>query len=255
MHQTTKRYIQWGIALLGLVLCACDSQGATTSAALTPTGGAVGVQSINSANWGGYVSLPGDLTGARASWTEPTLSGPPDTVAATWVGIGGWGTTYNEGIQVGVREWLKPDGTAEHRIWYETLPASTWTLTDLTVAANDAISASVMLVAGTTDQWQLALHDATSGVSFAQTVTHTSARVYADYIVEDPNASANNGPPYYPLTQFSPITFTGAQACYASGCVAIGGGPALRVTMVRDTTPIAQPGPLLNDTFTVQRGN
>ena len=255
MHQVGTRWRGWGMILgVTLVLSSCASQSSAATLTPTPTGSSGGMQMLNTANWGGYIATPGNLTGVRAQWTEPQLSGPTDTLAAIFVGIGGWAATYNKSIQVGVRPWLQPDGTADHRIWYETLPAASWTLTNLSVAPGDSISASIMLAPGSSDQWQVQLSDTTSGVALQQTVTHTSARVYADYIVEDPDASANNGPPYYPLAHFSPITFTNAQACYQSGCVAIDSQPLLQVSMVQSGATVVQPGPLTNGAFTVQRG-
>ncbi|MBA3823236.1 MAG: hypothetical protein H0X24_04915 [Ktedonobacterales bacterium] len=270
---TPRRWWWWLVGMLTLCGCAPQSSTAqpivtpTLSAArtatpqvtstpiMTPSGNAPGWTSVSSANWSGYTLPPVGVTGVRAQWTEPQLSGTPDTSSAIWVGIGGWDATFNDVVQVGVRPYLRVDGTQSHRIWYETLPPNSWHLTDLTVAPGDAITASVTLVPSSTNQWQLALHDTTSGVSFAQTVTHTSARSYADIIVEDPNATTNNGPPYYAFTHFSPITFTSAQVNYGGGWVAFGHIAALQVRMVQNNATVAQPGPLVNDTFTVQRGS
>jgi hypothetical protein len=48
---------------------------------------------------------------------------------------------------------------------------------------------------------------------------------YADYIVEDPDATSNNGPPYFPFPIFAPITISKAGVRYTHNWLSIAAVP------------------------------
>ena len=122
------------------------------------------------------------------------------------------------------------------------------------VSAGDQIFATIELKAGSTQSWQLTLVDRTTRQTFSETVAFPSLRTYASYIVEDPDATDNNGPPFYPFPQFTPVTFYHADVCYSNGWLSIAAVRGLQVTLEQSGVVLARPGPLVNDTFTVTHG-
>ena len=217
-----------------------------------PVTSPAGWTGVTSQNWCGYTFPQGNITGVRAQWTEPDISAQvPGAYVVTWVGIGGWDQSYNNIVQIGTRAAVL-DGQVVHDVWYETLPPNRWYSLG-TIAAHDSVAASVTLEAGSTQQWDLSLVDLTTHHTFQITVTFSSLGIYADYIVEDPDATSNNGPPYYPFPTFAPITISKADVRYARDWLSIASVPGLQVTLVQSNVTLAVPGPLDNDTFTVRR--
>lgn len=205
-----------------------------------------------SPNWSGYTLPRGIISGVRAQWTEPYVSNRvPGAYMVTWVGVGGWDQSYNNIVQIGTRAYVS-NGQVVHDVWYETLPPNHWYSLG-TIAAGDSVAASVTLEAGSTQKWDLALVDLTAHQTFKITVTFSSLRVYADYIVEDPDATSNNGPPYYPFPAFAPITISKADVRYGGDWLSIAAITSLQVTLAQSGHTLAHPGPLHNDTFTVTR--
>ncbi|MBV9256762.1 MAG: hypothetical protein JO215_01955 [Ktedonobacteraceae bacterium] len=95
--------------------------------------------------------------------------------------------------------------------------------------------------------------DLTTHQTFQTSVIFSSLRIYADYIVEDPDATSNNGPPYYPFPEFAPITISKADVRYANDWLSITTVAGLRVTLRQSNATLAVASPLHNDTFTVKR--
>jgi hypothetical protein len=237
----------------------------SATAAQTPTSTPIAVPSAapvtqpagwfteTSPNWSGYTLPRGIITGVRAQWTEPQVSNHvPGAYMVTWIGVGGWDQSYNNIVQIGTRAYVS-NGQVVHDVWYETLPPNQWYSLG-TIAAGDSVAASITLEAGSTQKWDLALVDLTAHHTFMITVTFSSLQVYADYIVEDPDATSNNGPPYYPFPTFAPITISKADVRYSGGdWLSIAAITSLQVTLVQSGRTLARPGPLHNDTFTVTR--
>ncbi len=199
--------------------------------------------------------MPGDgVTGFRSRWTEPTVSGTPDDHVVIWVGIGGWDATYNNIVQVGTLASVLPDRSVQHIVWWETLPPNHWNLTSVAVAPGDEIEATVELVQASPQRWRMTLRDLTSGRSFETTATFRSDQEFADFIVESPNATANNGPPYYSLPDFAPVTFTNAQVRYGQRWTSLEDLRVMRVTLQRGGVTLARAGDLAGSSFTVTRG-
>lgn len=205
-----------------------------------------------SPNWSGYTLPRGIISGVRAQWAEPHVSNQvPGAYMVTWIGVGGWDQSYNNIVQIGTRATVE-GGQVVHDVWYETLPPNHWYSLG-TISAGDSVAASVTLEAGSTQKWDLALVDLTAHQTFKITVTFTSLQVYADYIVEDPDATSNNGPPYYPFPAFAPITISKANVRYGGDWLSIAAITSLQVTLVQSSLTLARPGPLHNDTFTITR--
>ncbi len=211
-----------------------------------------GWMTTTSPNWSGYTFPQGNITGVRAQWTEPYVSNKvPGAYVVTWVGVGGWNQSYDNIVQIGTRAFVT-GGQVVHDVWYETLPPNRWYSLGA-ISAGDSVFASVVLEPGSTQQWNLSLVDLTAHQTFKITVSFSSMRIYADYIVEDPDATSNNGPPYYPFAQFTSITVSKADVRYANGWVPIGAIAGLQITLTQSNVVLARPDPLSNDTFTVKQ--
>jgi len=267
-----------GVLLMIFVVCGCSAANISAAPTRTPTISAppsptiaqtptptpiavpsaapvtqpAGWVTTTSSNWSGYTFPQGNITGVRAQWTEPKVSNQvPGAYMVTWVGVGGWDQSYNNIVQIGTRAYVY-GGQVVHDVWYETLPPNHWYSLG-TIAAGDSVAASVTLEAGSTRKWDLSLVDLTAHQTFKITVTFSSLRVYADYIVEDPDATSNNGPPYYPFPKFASITISKADVRYTNDWLSIAAIAGLQVTLVQSNRTLARPGPLSNDTFTVTR--
>lgn len=260
-----------GVLLMIFVTCGCGSTTFSVAPTTTPTKSAqsmstpIAVPSAapvtqpagwfteTSPNWSGYTLPRGIISGVRAQWTEPQVSNQvPGAYMVTWIGVGGWDQSYNNIVQIGTRAVVY-GGQVVHDVWYETLPPNHWYSLG-TIAAGDTVAASVTLEAGSIQKWDLALIDLTAHQTFKITVTFSSLRVYADYIVEDPDATSNNGPPYFPFPAFAPITISKADVRFNGGdWLSIAAITSLQVALVQSGRTLARPGPLHNDTFTVTR--
>jgi hypothetical protein len=122
-----------------------------------------------------------------------------------------------------------------------------------TISPGDHVFASVELKQGSSQVWDLSLVDLTTGQHFPVEVSFSSMRIYADFIVEDPDATSNNGPPYSPFPHFTPITFRKADVRYEGAWTSIGAIRGLQVTLIQSHVVLARAGSLINDTFTIQR--
>ncbi len=261
----------FGILSLGLlliVISACSTPSVTKGATpiphvkpiamqirgalATPVSTSAPLDMETSQNWSGYSFPRGDITGVQAQWTEPDVSTLANGFMVTWIGIGGWGESYNNIVQIGTLAYTDQSGVIQHIVWYETLPPNHWIWIG-SVAAGDSISASIMRENKSVETWDLSLIDKKSGQIFPVSVAFHSPRVYADFIVEDPDATSNNGPPYYPFPHFQPLTFHNANIRYTQGWVPIGAVPGMQITLVQSGQALARPGPLVSDTFTVSR--
>lgn len=267
----------FSILLMFFLICACDATTvslakspptptptSTPTTAPTPTPTPIIVPSAlpatysagwitgTSSNWSGYTFPQSNVTGVRAAWTEPTLSQlSANANVVAWVGIGGWNQSYNNIVQIGTRAYVVGDQVLDY-VWYETLPPSHWIMMGA-ISPGDRVFASVELKRGSSQVWDLSLVDLTSQQSFPVEVSFPSMRVYADFIVEDPDATSHNGPPYFPFPHFTSIKFSKADVRYGGAWTSIGAIPGIQLTLVQSGVVLARPGPLRNDTFTVQR--
>lgn len=143
-----------------------------------------------SGNWAGYVAAPGSgVTSVSGSWTVPNAGTLPPGASATWVGIGGFGTS--DLIQTGTQQISAPlnqliSGGA-YSAWYELLPASPVTVGG-PVSPGDRMTASVVSDGGTT--WTVSIADATANWSFSKTLSYQSSESSAEWIHEAPTLIA-----------------------------------------------------------------
>jgi hypothetical protein len=221
----------------------------TTATAVQPAGWTA----VNDPHWSGYTFPQGGLTGVRAQWREPQASGSKGDEEFSWIGIGGWATTQDNLIQVGTFG-STIQGAEQHGIWYETVPPNKAQFPYIAVYPGDQIFASIELQTDQPPTWTLLLVDVTTQSTFKMTLSYASARVYANVILEDPNLTKNNGPPYYPLPRFSSVAFSQIQLRYGNDTwLSADAVYALQITMVQSGQVLAQPSPLTNAAFTINR--
>lgn len=205
-----------------------------------------------SPNWCGYSVPAYGITGVRATWRQPVISGNPDSDIYVWIGVGGWGTTYNQLIQIGTLAYMYPDGHSENNaVWYEMVPQNN-ILTKLLVSPGDQMSAIMQLTPGSTSNWSLNITDITANRTFNIELTYPSNQEYADFIVEDPYRYIGSDAPQYPFPTFSPVTFTGADVRYNDQWIPLAALRSMRVTLQGGGLTMATAGQIMgDDTFTV----
>ncbi len=210
------------------------------------------VTPATSPSWSGYTVYRGHVTGARARWIVPGVTGPDTAHLAIWVGVGGWGTVaQNANIaQIGTLAYVVPGGTVEQRIWYEFAPPNIYTLTSVTVQPGDDVTASVVLLAGS--RWRLSLSDLSSGGGFHITRQFDSLKSSGDAIAEDPE-SAPTYVLHFPLAHFSPVQFSAVAIRVGAHWHALSTLSSQRITMVQHGRTLAFASPLSASGFTVTR--
>lgn len=175
-----------------------------------------------STNWSGYAATGRTYTSVSADWVESAgTCGGGDSYAAFWVGLDGYHSTTVE--QTG-SEVDCVGQTARYYSFYEMYPADPIPFTD-PVNPGDHLHGSVTFNGGSS--YTLVLQDTTQGWSHTVTASLSgTANFSAEAIAEAPCCTASRG--ILPLTQFSPVTFTGVTA---NGS-AIGSFSPARIIMV-----------------------
>lgn len=204
-----------------------------------------------STNWSGYLAAAPqtDYTTVSGGWTVPTATSTLSRAAydAAWIGIGG--VVSNDLIQVGTMNTVS-HGHETSSAFYELLPRSATTISSLTIAPGDSMSASIAQTAS--GQWKITITDTTTGASFATTVAYNSSLSSAEWIEEDPSSSFGS---LLPLDTFSSVNFTGASTTVSHNSFTAAATDAQPITLVAKSTrqPIATPSALSADgqSFTV----
>jgi hypothetical protein len=222
---------------LGLKWAAGASLGSLVLASLVLGTGGAGLpavaQSVSvpnvSGNWAGYVAPGTGVTTVTGQWTVPSVGLLPGA-AATWVGIGGFGT--KDLIQTGTQEistLLDPvAGGFEYAAWYELLPNSPVyvfgvspgdhmqaTVSDQGGSCSDSPDAGT--VGTTTNNWSITITDTTSGQSFSHTLCYSSSFSSAEWIHEAPSVVV-------PIPVGGPVTVTFDGNDTATGNFSAAGG-------------------------------
>jgi hypothetical protein len=180
--------------------------------------------------WAGYSVGARDVTGVRAQWQEPTVSGVARSSEYLWVGIGSWNAAPV--VQAGTYV-IFPGGRYEERgAWYERYPRDPWGLTgNLAEDVGDYIEASVILLPGAGRRWRLAVRDVTTGAHWSKPVSYKITHNDADFIIEDP--SVNQAGKLAPFATWGTVTFTGMQVRIGQRWVPAGTLPSLRINMTQ----------------------
>lgn len=173
---------------------------------------------VESLNWSGYAVTPSSpVTSVSSTFTVPTAGLVPPGFAATWTGIGGYGSS--DLIQAGVAENSLPGNAVfgpQYYPWVEMLPASESPISGCTGDANctvrpgDQVSVTITNTTGST--WSISLSDA-GHWSWSQSFQYASSRNSAEWILEAPSIVAQTTLANTGTTHFGPTsTYTAGGA-------------------------------------------
>jgi hypothetical protein len=142
---------------------------------------------VGSENWSGYVDSGGgaQFTGAKGSWTVPTVQAGTTGDSSSWVGIDG--TSTSDLIQAGTDQSWSPSGPVYYA-WYEMLPAVATELGP--VSPGDHIS--VAITEGQPGSWTIAVDDATQGSTWTEPVAYNAPGNSAEWVEEAPTLTSGN---------------------------------------------------------------
>jgi hypothetical protein len=181
-----------------------------------------------STNWSGYLESGGTFTGISGSWAVPKVTGTNGTASAdaTWIGIGG--VSSGDLIQVGTQNTISSKGARTTTAFYEMLPHSSKSVTNITVNPGDIIVAS--LTETPVYNWKITITDTTNGQTYTKATTYGSTIFSsAEWIEEDPSTTGNS---LVPFDTFNPVAFTSALATKNSANVNLVSGKAQPITLV-----------------------
>jgi hypothetical protein len=195
--------------------------------------------------WSGYMVNSGGgnssalVTGVSGSWTVPVVSPTENnTFSSVWVGIGGYGEKTL--IQAGTEQEFV-DGQAYYSAWYEVLPEYLNQINSMRVLPGDTVTASISLVNDTMGTWLIEVNDVTRGGHFEKTVTYSSSRLSAEWIVERPNVNNVTST----LANFGNVTLTNCKATIAGETGVIGNFTYSQLVMVdQQDSPFVAVSPL-----------
>lgn len=183
-----------------------------------------------------------DVTGVRAEWIEPSVSGVTRSAEYLWVGIGpaDGASVVQTGTYV-----LFPGGRDEWRgAWYERYPLDPGGLTeDLKENSGDTIAAALTLLPGAARPWHMTVRDVTTGASWSKTVTYKIADNNADFIVEDP--TVNDAGTLAPFATWGQVLFRHMEVRVGERWLPAGELRGSRINMIRHGRAVATAGPLL----------
>lgn len=215
-----------------------------------------GWETLDSLHWVGYTFPHSDVTGIRAQWSEPAVTGSAVAEEFVWIGVGGWNYTVNNIIQVGTFAYFPPGGGLHQGIWYQLVSVQQspqYPLID--VNPGDQIFASVVqLQQGT---WQISLTDATNPyITYTKVVQFNSYTAYPSFIVEDPNTGPpSQYGPFYTFPHWGAVNFSHMQIRVGKTWISAASLYAYRIQMVRNGQVLATAGPLsANSIFTATQG-
>jgi len=216
-----------------------------------PVAHVAGWQEQDSPNWVGYTFLKGDVTGVRAQWLEPMVTGEKGDEEFVWLGIGGWAFTLDNLIQVGTFAYFPSTGAIRQGSWYELVPVdgTAQFRPGINVSPGDRIFASIVELQQSARVWEMQLVDVTAGESFDRVIEFNSLRTYPAFVVEDPT----NGPstaragPYDPFPHWGTVTFSSMQVRIGEAWTSAAALRAYRWRMVRNGSVLAAAGPVSVD--------
>jgi hypothetical protein len=196
---------------------------------------------VQSTNWSGYADTGSNFSQAAGSWREPgaTCSRNSTTYAAFWVGIDGYSSNSVEQDGTLIECYR---GTAFQYSWWEMYPTNDIQVVGQSVAAGDAITASV---ARSGTSYTLKVTDSTHPANtFTTTQTCSGcANSSAEWIAEAPCCTSNGG--ILPLANFGTWTESAATVTQGSTHGVISSFTDHEITMVDSSGLVkAQPGPL-----------
>jgi hypothetical protein len=210
---------------------------------------------MTSLHWVGYTFPVKHVTGVRARWTEPHVTGKQGTEEFIWLGVGGWNEAANNIIQDGTFAYFPPGGGRNEGVWYERVPINPEALFPArpVVGPGDHISSSITLLSSTTHRWRMTLTDLTTGVKWSRTFWFKSLEEFPSFVVEDPNdGPASVSGPFFPFPHWKSVRFTSVAVRIRGTWTPIAKLAAYRINMRRNGKTMATAGAISKSSaFTV----
>ena len=122
--------------------------------------------------WAGYAVTGSDFTQVQGSWTVTAVdcTKTPNSDSSEWVGIDGW--TSNTVEQIGTDADCNGKNPFYY-VWYEFYPLNTIVIHDVSIAAGDKFSASVIYDGD--NEYTVSITNDTTGQSFSKEVEFAGA--------------------------------------------------------------------------------
>jgi hypothetical protein len=201
-------------------------------------------------NWSGYASTDGKFTSVSGTWTVPQVkSNGAQGMGATWVGIGG--VNSRDLIQAGTEETDMGNGQVEYSAWVEMLPAASQ---PIRFGVHPGDSITVDIGEQSTNNWQIAFKNNTTGQEYKTNKRYTSTHSSAEWVVEAPSSGMSGQ--ILPLDNFDTVSFTSASATENGQSVDLTNSHAQPITMLGNTgQALAVPSSIGSDgnSFSVAR--
>lgn len=188
---------------IAVILVGCPLLASGVSASAAPL--APPIKSIQSPVWSGYYVTGSGFTEVTGTWIipRPTASSV-QTMAATWVGIGG--TSSRDLIQAGTIERVSTGGQVLYYAWVELFPAASVRV-PLWVDAGDLVT--VTIAQQTIGTWLISIVNQTTGLSYETTQQYNSSLSSAEWVEEAPSDELWA---VIPLENFGSVHFTDGSA-------------------------------------------
>ncbi len=159
---------------------------------------------LTSGNWSGYVAENGTYTSVTATWTQPAVSCTSSGIAATWVGLDGFGNSTVE--QTGTSATCQ-SGSPQYYAWYEFFPNPPVTYNE-PLYPGDTMVASVTYLGS--DEYSLKLTDLTHEWSENTPLTASASNATAEIITEAASVNGQTSAlPDFTAAQFSNTAING----------------------------------------------
>ncbi len=188
---------------------------------------------VNTA-WSGAGIRSGSWTGIIGYWYIPTVSKPSQPQgleggwnSSSWVGLDGFdiGIVSDDVLQAGVQQVVNASGQASYVAWYEWFapqqpnsPGYIWqtNITNFKISPGQQVYCSVQYVNKNTAGYIYFANEAT-GQHFSITLAPPPGATFKGNTIEWIMEAPDGGEPESSLPKFTPVTFTSAIACAASG--------------------------------------
>jgi Peptidase A4 family len=191
---------------------------------------------LNGAWSGGGTRGGGPWTGIIGYWDIPTVSKPSEPQgtepgggwkSSSWLGLDGFdiGIVSDDVLQAGIEQYVAPNGQASYVAWFEWYaPAQSGSpgyiyqtnITNFPVAPGQQMYCSVSYVNNNT-AGSIYLANEATGQHFSITLAPPPGATFAGNTFEWIMEAPDGGEPFTSLPKFTPVVFTSAIACTASG--------------------------------------
>jgi hypothetical protein len=202
-----------------------------------------GWDTLTGHHWVGYTFPVSGVSGVRAEWEQPQVTGQTSDEVFVWIGLGGWNQTEGNIIQIGTFGYFPTAYQLNEGIWYEHVPGPLAQYPLKAVGPGDEVAASI--VEAGRDEWRMTLNDISSGMSYTKVLKFDSLGSYPDFVVEDPdkgNGGANG--PFVPFARWGTVSFSDMEVLMAGQWKPAASIYGYRIQMVRGDQTLATAGPL-----------